>query len=298
MRFLVLTRQPRLHSVRRLREACLRRGFEMETMDVTKVAMAMHPRRPRLYYQGQEVDAKQYDVIIPRIGTSVTETGCAVVRQFEAMGLPVLNPSMAILRARDKLRSMQVLSRLDVDIPKSMIIRRVGDLDQALSLVGGVPCVLKLLQGTQGVGVMLVESREAIESVLQAFWSLGHTIMLQEFIAESKGKDVRAFVVGDRVVAAMRRQAKLGEFRSNIHRGGLGRSLTLSPEDEAAAVAAAKAMGLHCAGVDYLESKDGPKIIEVNASPGYQGLEQATKVDIAGHIVDFAAELAREGTVP
>ncbi len=297
MRFLVLTRQPRLHSVRRLREACEKRGYAFDTMDVTKVGMVMHPRQPRLYYQGKEVDSHQYDVIIPRIGTSVTETGCAVVRQFEAMGLPVINPSMAILRARDKLRSMQVLSRLDVDIPKSMVIRRVGDLDQALSLVGGTPCVLKLLQGTQGVGVMLVESREAIESVLQAFWSLGHTIMLQEFIAESKGKDVRAFVVGDRVVAAMRRQAKIGEFRSNIHRGGLGRSITLSPEEERVVVAAAKAMGLHCAGVDYLESNQGPKIIEINASPGYQGLEQATRADIAGSIVEFAAEYAREGVV-
>lgn len=269
----------------------------MDTMDVTKAAIVMHPRKPRLYYRGTEVVGSNYDVVIPRIGTSITEEGCAVVRQFEAMGVPILNDSMAILRARDKLRSLQILSRLDVDIPKSMLIRRVGDLDQALDLVGGTPCVLKLLQGTQGVGVMLVESREAIESVLQAFWSLGHTILIQEFIAESKGKDVRAFVVGDRVVAAMRRQAKLGEFRSNIHRGGLGQSVRLSPDEERVVVAAAKAMGLDCAGVDYLESKIGPKIIEVNASPGFQGLEQATGSDIAGAIIEYAkhcAEAPRE----
>lgn len=263
-------------------------------MDVTRVAIAMHPRRPRLYYNGQEVDAKRYDAIIPRIGTSVTEVGCSVVRQFEAMGVPVVNPSSAILRARDKLRSMQVLSRLDVDIPKSMVIRRSAELDDALQLVGGVPCVLKLLQGTQGVGVMLVESREAIESVLQAFWSLGHTVLLQEFIKESKGKDVRAFVVGDKVVAAMRREAKLGEFRSNIHRGGLGRNVKLNPEEERVVVQAAKAMGLGVAGVDYLESNQGPKIIEINSSPGFQGIEQATRADIAGAVVDYVQQLIQE----
>jgi ribosomal protein S6--L-glutamate ligase len=295
VRFLFLTREPRLHSVRRFREACENRGHEWDTMDHTKVTIALHPRRPRLYYRGREVDPKEYDVVIPRIGTSVTETGCAVVRQFEAMGVPVVNRSAAILRARDKLRSMQVLSRLDIDIPRSVIIRRAQDLDAGLELVGGTPCVLKLLQGTQGVGVMLVESREAIESVLQAFWSLGHTILLQEFIKESKGKDVRAFVVGNEVVAAMRREARLGEFRSNIHRGGLGRSLRLSDEMVKSVVAATKAIGLHVAGVDYLESKSGPKVIEVNASPGFEGLEQATGADISGAVVEFAAQYAKDG---
>jgi ribosomal protein S6--L-glutamate ligase len=290
MRILILTRQPRLHSIRRLRQACDARGVKMETMDVTRVAIAMHPRRPRLYYNGEEVDPKRYDVIIPRIGTSITEVGCSVVRQFEAMGVPIINRSSGILRGRDKLRSMQLLSRLDIDIPKSMIIRRSAELDNALDLVGGVPCVLKLLQGTQGVGVMLVESKEAIESVLQAFWSLGHTLMLQEFIKESKGKDVRALVIGDKVVAAMRREATLGEFRSNIHRGGLGRSIKLSAEEERVVVQATKAMGLGIAGVDYLESHQGPKVLEVNSSPGFEGLEQATRADIAGAIIDFAIQ--------
>lgn len=295
MRFLFLTRSPALYSIRRFRQACHARGYEVDTLDVTRASLALHPRNPHLFYLGREIGGQDYDVVVPRIGTSVTEIGCAVVRQFEAMGTPVVNPSQAILRARDKMRSLQVLSRLDVDIPRSMIIHRVADLDHALEMVGGVPCVLKLLQGTQGVGVMLAESREAIESVLQAFWSLGHTVMLQEFIAESKGKDVRAFVVGERVVAAMRREAKLGEFRSNIHRGGLGRSVRLTDEQEHSVVQAAKAMGLHMAGVDYLESHEGPKIIEVNASPGFQGLEQATKADIAGAVVDYAADVARGG---
>lgn len=294
MRFLFLTREPRLHSIRRFRSACERHGHEWETLDVTRASIAINARRPRLYYLGKEVRAYDFDVVIPRIGTSVTETGCAVVRQFEAMEVPVINPSMAILRARDKLRSMQVLSRLDVDIPTSVVIRRANELDHAIGLVGGTPCVLKLLQGTQGVGVMLVESKEAIESVLQAFWSLGHTVLLQEFIKESKGKDVRAFVVGDRVVAAMRREAKLGEFRSNIHRGGLGRKLNLDAATEKVVVQAAKAMGLHVAGVDYLESHEGPKIIEVNVSPGFQGLEQATGVDIGDAVIRYGAHFARE----
>ncbi len=266
----------------------------MDTMDVTRVAISMQKRRPRLYYTGLEVDPRRYAAVIPRIGTSVTEIGCSVVRQFEAIGVPVINPSDAILRARDKLQSMQILSGLDIDIPGSVIIRRSSDLDEALELVGGTPCVLKLLQGTQGVGVMLVESREAIDSVLQAFWSLGHTILLQEFIKESKGKDVRAFVVGDKVVAAMRREAKLGEFRSNIHRGGLGRRVQLSPEEERVVVQAAKAMGLGVAGVDYLESKAGPKIIEINSSPGFQGIEQATRADIAGAVIDYVQALTTE----
>jgi ribosomal protein S6--L-glutamate ligase len=217
-----------------------------------------------------------------------------VVRQFEAMGVPVVNPSVAIVRARDKLRSLQVLSRSRVDMPKTAFIQNVDDLDAAIEEVGGVPCVVKLLQGTQGIGVMLAESRGALESMLQAFWSLGHSVLLQEFIKESKGRDVRAFVVGDRVVGAMRREAPLGEFRSNIHRGGMGRALRLSQDDEATVIEAARAIGLHVAGVDFLESASGPKIIEVNASPGFEGLERATGADIAGEVVRFAGRFAQE----
>lgn len=256
-----------------------------------KAALSIHRGDPLLHYRGETIGPGDYDMVIPRVGTSVTEEGLAVVRQFEAMDIPVLNSSNGILRARDKLRSLQALSKVDVNIPATVVIRRTEDLDPALVSVGGTPCVLKLIQGTQGVGVMLVESREAIESVLQAFWSLGHTILLQEFVAESKGKDVRAFVVGDQVVAAMRREAQLGEFRSNIHRGGLGRPMHLSEEETHCVVEATKAMGLRMAGVDYLESDDGPKVIEVNSSPGFKGLEMATKADIGMAVMSYCKEI-------
>jgi len=294
VRFLFLTRDARLYSMRRFQQACRRGGHSLQTLDVLKTNIILHARSPQLRYRGEPIDARGIDVVVPRIGTSVTEIGCAVVNQFEVMGVPVLNDSQSIRRARDKLRSIQVLSACNVDIPRTAVIRNIADLDEALELVGGIPCVLKLLQGTQGIGVMLAESREGLESILQAFWSLGHIILLQEFIAESKGRDVRAFVVGDHVVAAMRREAKLGEFRSNIHRGGLGRPLHLSADDQQAVIEASRAMGLDVAGVDFLESHEGPKIIEVNASPGFQGLEQATGVDIAGAVVDFAVSAARE----
>lgn len=294
MRFLFLTRDPRLYTMRRFRKACREQGHELETMDVLKANIILHARRPQLRYRGVPIDPDWADVVVPRVGTSVTETGVTVVRQFEAMGVPVLSPSVGIIRARDKLRSLQVLSRCKVDMPRTAFIQSVGDLDAAISQVGGIPCVIKLLQGTQGIGVMLAESREALESVLQAFWHLGHSVLLQEFIKESKGKDVRAFVIGDEVVAAMRREARIGEFRSNIHRGGIGRPLRLDPDDEQAVIEATGAMGLPVAGVDFLESKDGPKIIEVNASPGFQGLERATDVDIASRVVAFAATYARD----
>lgn len=291
MRFLCLTREPRLHSIQKFREAGNKLGICLETLDVTKAALSLHRGNPLLHYHGETVDATDYDMVIPRIGTSVTEEGLTVVRQFEAMDVPVLNSSAGILRSRDKLRSLQVLSRVDVDIPGTVVIRRTTDLDAALAAVGGTPCVLKLIQGTQGVGVMLVESRESIESVLQAFWSLGHTILLQEFIAESKGKDVRAFVLGDKVVGAMRREAVLGDFRSNIHRGGLGRAIKLNDEETRAVVDATKAMDLRMGGVDFLESDDGPKVIEVNSSPGFKGLEQATKIDIGLEVMRYCKEL-------
>ncbi|MEA3165268.1 MAG: ribosomal protein S6--L-glutamate ligase, partial [Thermoplasmata archaeon] len=223
-----------------------------------------------------------------------TDVGCAVVNQFEVMEVPVINTSRAIQHARDKLLSLQLLTRANVDLPRTAVIRTTEDLDEAIEQVGGIPCVLKLLKGTQGIGVMLAESREGLESILQAFWSLDHIVLLQEFIAESKGKDVRAFVVGDKVVGAMRREAKIGDFRSNIHRGGTGRAVKLSKEVEESVLEATRALGLQVAGVDYLESRDGPKVIEVNASPGFEGLEQATEKDIAGEVVRYAARFAKE----
>lgn len=293
MRVLCLTREPRLYSIRRFQEVCRRRGHGFRTMDVLKTNIVLHPKHPQLWVQGIPLRPGDVDVVLPRIGTSVTEMGCAVVNQFEMMGMPVLNTSQAILRARDKLRSLQVLSRQNVDMPSTAVIRSTNDLDSAIEQVGGMPCVVKLLQGTQGIGVMLAESREGLESILQAFWSLGHIVLLQEFIKEAKGRDVRAFVVGEKVIGAMRREAKLGEFRSNIHRGAIGRPVRLGTEDERSVIEAAHAMGLHVAGVDFLESKEGPKIIEVNASPGFQGLERATGKDIAGAVMDHAELMVR-----
>lgn len=293
MRFLFLTREPRLYSIRRFQQACRAQGHAFATLDVLATNLVLHPQDPQVWHHGDPVLRGDVDVVVPRIGTNVTEVGCTVVHQFECMGVPVVNTSAAILDARDKLHSLQILTRAGVDIPRSAIIRSVDDLDEAIDQVGGIPCVLKLLKGTQGIGVMLAESREGLEAMLQAFWSLGHIVLLQEFIAESKGKDVRAFVVGDRVVGAMRREAKIGEFRSNIHRGGIGRSVRLSKGDEASVLEATRALGLQVAGVDFLESDEGPKVIEVNASPGFQGLEEATGKDIAGEIIRYAAEFAQ-----
>lgn len=294
MRLLFLTREVRLYSVRRFQQACRAQGHAFEHLDVLHCNLVLHPRDPQLWSGGDPVRRRDVDAVVPRVGTSVTDEGCAVVAQFEAMGVPVVNTSEAIQRARDKLRSLQLLAGAHIPIPRTAVIRVTDDLDEAIDQVGGIPCVLKLLKGTQGIGVMLAESREGLEAMLQAFWSLGHTVLLQEFIHESKGKDVRAFVVGDRVVGAMRREARVGEFRSNIHRGGQGRPLVLSPEDEAKVLSAARVMGLEVAGVDYLESDEGPKVIEVNASPGFQGLEQATGIDIAGEVVRHAAGRARD----
>src|ERR1051326_1435869 len=280
--------------MRRFQQACRADGHQFPPLDGLACTLVRPPKDPQLWSAGDPVRRGDVDVVVPRIGTTVTEVGCAVVNQFEVMGVPVVNTSQAILRARDKLLSLQLLTRANVDLPRTAVIRSTEDLDEAIEQVGGIPCVLKLLKGTQGIGVMLAESRQGLESVLQAFWSLDHIVLLQEFIAESKGKDVRAFVVGDHVVGAMRRSAKIGEFRSNIHRGGTGRPVKLSKQDEQGVLEATRALGLQVAGVDYLESRDGAKVIEVNASPGFQGLEEATGADIAGTIVRYAAQVGKE----
>jgi len=282
--------------MRRLHEACRRQGHQFRAMDVLQAHLVLRPGSAELWEAGERVLPTDLDAVVPRIGTTVTTQGCAVVNQFEMMGVPVVNTSSAILRARDKLRSLQHLARAGVPIPRTSLVTDPEDLDEAVAEVGGLPCVVKLLQGTQGIGVMLLESREALESVLQAFWSLGHTVLLQEFVAESRGRDVRAFLVGGEVVAAMRRQAHGKEFRSNIHRGGTGMPVELTEAQKEACVAAASAMGLEVAGVDFLEASDGAKVIEVNASPGFEGLEQATRADVAGAIVRYAA--ARGGARP
>lgn len=293
MKVLALSREPRLYSIRRFTAAARQRGHDLVTGDVTKAFMTLHSQDAQLRIRNHEISRDEIDVVLPRIGASVTEAGCSVLRQIESMGIPVVNPAMAIERSRDKLRALQVLAREDVQIPSTVVVHRLADLPDALDSVGGLPCVLKLLQGTQGVGVMLMETRDALESVLQTLWSLGHTVLLQQFVKESKGRDVRAFVVGDEVVTAMRREAPEGTFRSNIHRGAVGRRIDLTAQEERAVLAAARAMELDICGVDYLESHSGPSILEINSSPGFQGLETATGIDVATPVIEYLEGVAR-----
>jgi ribosomal protein S6--L-glutamate ligase len=243
-------------------------------------------------YRG--VALRNVDVVIPRIGASITGYGLAVVNQFDMMGVAVLNNSVPIARSRDKLRCLQLLARFGVDIPRTVMARDRSNIPHLLKDVGGLPAIVKLIRGTQGVGVMLASTLSELEGILATFSDLGQDIVLQEFIAESRGRDVRALVVGDRVVAAMRRRAKRGEFRSNLHRGGRGKAVKLGPAYVEAAVTAARIVGLEVAGVDMLETRDGPKVMEVNSSPGFEGLERATGVDIAGAIIDRALAVAQE----
>lgn len=232
------------------------------------------------------------DIVIPRIGASITNYGLAVVRQFDMMGVPVLNTALAISRSRDKLRAMQLLTRKDIDVPTTVCARTPNAVGLALELVGGCPAIVKLQQGAQGIGTMIAETPQAVTSLLETLWAMGQDIILQEYIAESKGRDIRAIVVGRRVVAAMRRQAKAGEFRSNLHRGGLGVRIELGKRDALTAVAAVRVMGLEVAGVDMLESKSGPKILEINSSPGLEGIERTSGVDVAGAIIAHAERVA------
>lgn len=290
MRFVILSRKPSLYTTSRLVDAAAQRSIETQVIDPMTCNLLMGRNEPRIYQDGQYLD--DVDAVIPRIGSSITTYGLAVVNHFDMMGIPVVNESAAIFRARDKLRSMQLLSRMDVDIPRTYICRHPEELRHAVKYCGGFPIILKLQQGTQGVGVMIADSYSSCESILDTFYGMGQIILIQEFIKESRGKDIRAFVIGDQVVAAMRREAKVGEFRSNIHRGATGRPVKLDETQEDVALRAADAHGLQVAGVDMLLGRDGPKVIEVNASPGFEGLEAATDLDIAGKIMDFTMEFA------
>jgi ribosomal protein S6--L-glutamate ligase len=243
-------------------------------------------------YRG--VALRNVDVVIPRIGASITGYGLAVVNQFDMMGVAVLNNSVPIARSRDKLRCLQLLARFGVDIPRTVMARDRSNIPRLLKDVGGLPAIVKLIRGTQGVGVMLASTLSELEGILATFSDLGQDIVLQEFISESRGRDIRALVVGERVVAAMRRRAKRGEFRSNLHRGGRGKAVKLPKAYREAAVTAVRIVGLEVAGVDILETRDGPKVMEVNSSPGFEGLERATGFDIAGAIIDHALALAQE----
>lgn len=284
----VLSRRPALYASRRFREAASLRGHVLRILDPLQCYLTLGKPRPGIWYQGREL--RRPDVVLPRVGPTSAAYGLAVVNQFDLMGVPLVNSVVPISRARDKLLSLQLLSRHDIDVPKTVVTRDPSHLPQLLAEVGGPPVVLKLMHGAQGIGVMLADSQRAVESVLDTLWHLGQNILIQEFIAEAGGRDLRALVVGGRIAAAMRRQAKLGEFRSNIHRGGEGTAIELEPEYARAAIEAARVMGLEIAGVDMLESPSGPKVIEVNASPGFEGLERATRLDIAGLFIEYAEE--------
>ena len=286
----LLSRKKTLYSTRRLLEAARARGFRTKVVDVLRCNVVLEPGRPRILLGAEELTGLA--VVLPRIGASVTAAGLAVVRQLEAQGVPVVNGAEAIARSRDKLRALQQLAGAGVDVPRTVLARGGGDVGALVEQVGGLPAILKLIQGTQGVGVMIAHSGAEVESILSTMWDLGQEILLQEFIAESRGRDVRALVVGDRVVGAMRREAQQGQFRSNLHRGGEGTALELSREFAEMAVRAARVLGLAVAGVDLLEAKGGPKVMEVNSSPGLQGVESATGKDVAGAIIEYARQLA------
>lgn len=285
MNIAILSTGPKLYSTRRLKEAGEKRGHRVEIIDHMKCVLYIEKQNPVVLYQGRKLD--YFDAIIPRIGASVTFYGAAVVRQFEMMKVFTAVESQALIRSRDKLRSLQILSRAGLGLPKTIFMDYSKDTEGVVESVGGAPVVIKLLEGTQGLGVVLAENKKAAQSVIEAFHGLKTRIIVQEFIKEAKGADIRAFIVDGEVVGAMRRQAKEGEFRSNLHRGGTATVVKLSRAEKHCAVIAAKKMGLGVAGVDMLPSKRGPLILEVNSSPGLEGIEGATKVDIAGKIFQY-----------
>jgi ribosomal protein S6--L-glutamate ligase len=285
MNIAILSRDSKLYSTQRLKEAGEKRGHNVEIIDHMKCVLFIEKKNPMVLYQGRRMD--YFDAVIPRIGASVTFYGAAVVRQFEMMKVFTAIESQALIRSRDKLRSLQILSRAGLGLPKTIFMDYSRDTEGIVESVGGAPVVIKLLEGTQGLGVVLAENKKAAQSVIEAFHGVHARIIIQEFIKESKGADVRAFVIDGEVVGAMKRQARPGEFRSNLHRGGTATLVKLSRAEKSTAIAAAKKLGLAVAGVDMLPSNRGPLIIEVNSSPGLEGIEGATKVDIAGKIIQY-----------
>lgn len=294
MRIVILSRKSTLYSTRRLTRAARARGHTVRVLNPLHFTMVLSTGKPEIYYKGRPITPP--DAVIPRIGESITFFGLAVVRQFEMMGVYCVNESNAIARSRDKLRALQLLSRSDeVGVPPTALARDPDHARLMLSHVGGPPAIVKLVQGTQGAGVVIVDSKASFESVIDAFHAIGHNILIQSFVKEAQGTDIRAFVVGRRVVAAMTRKAVEGEFRSNVHLGGSASKATLSPEYRKAAVAAAGAMGLNVAGVDMLASNEGPMIMEVNSSPGLEGIERSSGVDVADAITAYVERNARPG---
>ncbi len=294
MKIGILSRSINIYSTKRLVEAAKARGHEVEVIDTLKCYMDITSKKPMVHYQNKVLD--DFDAIIPRIGASITFYGTAVIRQFEMMGVSSLNESVAISRSRDKLRSLQLLSRKGIGLPITGFAHSTKMTKELIDLVGGAPLVIKLLEGTQGKGVVLAETSGAAESVIDAFREMDANILVQEFIEEAKGSDIRCFVIGDEVVASMMRTAKEGEFRSNLHRGGAASIVEITPEEKLAALGATKALGLNVAGVDLLRSARGPLIMEVNSSPGLNGIETATGKDISGMIIEYMEKMDRAST--
>ena len=291
MKIAILSRNAKLYSTRRIVEAGRALGHEVAVLDHLKCDLVIAPKDPHVVYNGERLAL--VDAIIPRIGASVTFYGATVVRQFESMKIFTTMESQALVRSRDKLRSLQILSRAGVDMPRTVFTNYSKDVAGVVERVGGAPCIIKLLEGTQGLGVVLAESRKAATAVIEAFNSLKARVIIQEFIAEARGEDIRAFVVDGVIVGAMKRTGKDGEFRSNLHRGGKAELIDLSEEEKHIAIHAARALGLKVAGVDMLQSSKGPLVIEVNASPGLEGIEKATGKDIAGEIIAYVERGAK-----
>ena len=282
-----------MYSHKRIVEAAQARGHDIDVIDHLRCYIDIASNDPEVHYEGESL--KGYDAVIPRIGASVTFFGTAVLRQFEMMGVYPVNESVAIARSRDKLRSMQLLSREDVGMPVTVFAHRTSDAAELLDIVGGAPVVIKLLEGTQGIGVVLGETTKGAESIIQAFGGVKTNILVQQFVKEANGEDIRCLVIGDKVVAAMIRRGKKGDFRSNLHRGGSAEAVKITPEERATAVKSARTMGLNVCGVDLLRSNSGPVVMEVNSSPGLEGVEKATGIDVAGKIIDFIEKNAKPG---
>ena len=291
MKIALLARNAKLYSHKRLVEAAKARGHEIDVIDTLRVYLNVASHRPQLRYKGETLEG--YDAVIPRIGASVTFFGSAVLRQFEIMGVYPLNESVAITRSRDKLRSLQLLARKGIGLPVTVFAHSTGQAADILEMLGGAPVVIKLLEGTQGIGVVLGETDGSAKSMIQAFGGLKANILVQEFIKEAGNQDIRCLVVGDRVVAAMSRKGVEGDFRSNLHRGGTAQWIKITPEERSTAVRAANVMGLNNCGVDLLRSNHGPVVMEVNSSPGLEGVEKATGIDVAGKIIEFIEKNAR-----
>lgn len=289
LNIVILSRNRTLYSTRRLIESIENKGHNAIVLDHLKCDIVIEQDNPCIYYRGEKIE--DVDAVIPRIGASVTFYGASVVRQFEMMNIPTAVESQALVRSRDKLRSLQILARSNVGLPKTVFTNYSKEVKKIIDSVGGAPLIVKLLEGTQGYGVVLAPTKKAAESIIEAFHSMKARVIVQEFIEEAKGADIRAFVIGNKVVGAMKRQGKEGEFRSNLHQGGSGTLIKLSKREREVALTAAKAMGLSIAGVDLLQSKRGPLVLEVNSSPGLEGIEKTTNKDIASEVISYVEKI-------